>query len=122
MAFLGNAGLVLLHPPLLICRHSLTVGCQPTGNGPISNVAPFLSSPNSAINLIGVRAEQIDRMAAFANATGIWSFFDLSLGIYFASEAGASRQWQIDVAADLTFTVTPITSSFPQDVSSISIG
>lgn len=112
MADRGNVGLVCYQPPANVCRLYLTVAVQPTGNGPISNSAPFVASPGALINLNGRRGAQTDKTTA--NASGIWSFYDLSVGRYFASEAGAARQWQIDVAADLSFTVTPVTSSFPR--------
>lgn len=114
MAFLGDVGLVfpIRCRYVILCRDSLTLGVQPTGNGPISNAAPFLATANSIINLNGRRGAQMDRTRA--NASGVWSFFDLSPGTYFATEAGVSRQWQIVVNADLTFTVTAVTSSFPR--------
>ena len=112
MAALGDIG--LLYPSvtrvITYSRSNLTLGVQPTGNGPIQNVAPFVADANSIINLNGNRGEQMDRTRA--NGSGIWSFYDLSPGRYFATEAGVSRQWQIDVAADLSFTVTPVTSAF----------
>jgi hypothetical protein len=108
----GNVGLVCQLPPPNICRSYLTVAVQPTGNGPISNAAPFVATAGALINLNGLRGAQMDKTTA--NSSGIWSFYDLSTGRYFATEAGRSRQWQIDVAADLSFTVTPITSSFPR--------
>lgn len=113
MANLGNIGLVFKAGPVLTCRNSLTLTAQPTGNGPISNSAPFVASAFATINLNGRRGAQMDRVAK-ATSGGIWSFYDLSTGRYFATEAGVSRQWQIDVAADLSFTVTPVTSSFPR--------
>ena len=121
MAALGNIGLVFPTPKIIICRNILTLGAQPTGNGPISNSAPFVADPFSIINLNGRRGAQMERVAQ-ASALGIWSFYDLSPGLYFATEAGVSRQWQIDVATDLTFTVTPVTSSFPFNASSGDIG
>ena len=111
MANLGNIGLVFKNGPILACRNSLTLTAQPTGNGPISNSAPFVASAFATINLNGRRGAQMDRVAK-ATSGGIWSFYDLSPGTYFATEAGVSRQWRIDVAADLTFTVTPVTSTF----------
>ncbi len=63
----------------------------------------------------------MDKWARTASS-GIWEFYDLSAGVYYATEAGVSRQWRIDVAADLSFTVTPVTSSFPFNASSGDIG
>lgn len=113
MAALGNVGLVIKPGKILVCRNILTLPVQPTGNGPISNSAPFVASAFATINLNGRRGAQMERVAK-ATAGGIWSFYDLSPGTYFATEAGVSRQWQIVVNADLTFTVTPVTSSFPR--------
>lgn len=114
MADLGDIAIVFFAEQTnVICRSNLTLNAQPTGNGPISNSAPFVASAFSIINLNGRRGAQMDRVAQ-ASAGGIWSFYDLSPGRYFATEAGVSRQWRIDVAADLSFTVTPVTSSFPR--------
>jgi hypothetical protein len=118
MTYRGDIGLVMPYNVIEVSRSVLTIPVQPTGNGPISNSAPYLATPGSVINLNGRRGAQMDRVAGFANPSGIWSFYDLSPGTYFATEAGVSRQWQIDVAADLSFTVTPITSSFPVNASS----
>lgn len=121
MAFLGNIGQTFDDAGALESYNFLTAAVQPTGNGPISNSAPFVADPFAVIVLIAVRSEVITR---FAETTpgGIWSFYDLSPGRYFATEAGVSRQWQIDVAADLSFTITPVTSSFPFNASSGYIG
>lgn len=121
MADIGDKGLRVNLCIFRWCRSSLTLPVQPTGNGPISNSAPFVADPFSTINLNGRRGAQMDRVAR-ASPSGIWSFYDLSPGRYFATEAGVSRQWQIDVAADLSFTVTPVVSSFPFNASSGSIG
>lgn len=123
MAALGDVGLVFPNRSALFiaCRNILTLPVQPTGNGPISNAAPFLADVGSIVNLNGRRGTQMDRIAE-VDSTGIWSFYDLSPGTYFATEAGVSRQWQIVVAGDLSFTVTPVTSSFPFNASSGYIG
>jgi hypothetical protein len=115
MAFIGNVGRVFKGKFRRV-RNFLTLGAEPAGNGPISNVAPYVADPRSIIILLGRRGARMK--VARANGSGIWSFFEVGPGRYFATEAGVSRQWQIDVAADLSFTVTPITSSFPVNVSS----
>jgi hypothetical protein len=107
----GNIGRVI--PIALIePRNALTLAVQPTGNGPISNSAPFVASAEGIIILLGFRGARMN--SAKANSSGIWSFYDLSPGTYYATEAGVSRQWVIVVAGDLSFTVTPVTSSFPR--------
>lgn len=116
----GDVGLVLKVGKQLIARNSLTLPVQPTGNGPISNTAPYVADAYSTINLNGFRGAQMDRVAK-ASAGGIWSFYDLSPGTYFATQAGLSRQWRIIVATDLSFTVEPITSSFPINTSCIAL-
>jgi hypothetical protein len=115
MAFIGNVGRVFKQK-LRRTRNYLTLGAEPDGNGPISNVAPYVADPRSIIILLGRRGARMK--VARANGSGIWSFYEVGPGRYYATEAGVSRQWQIDVAADLSFTVTPITSSFPVNVSS----
>jgi hypothetical protein len=112
MAALGNVGLAFARRDPIINRSTLTLLVQPTGNGPIQPSAPFLATSGSVVNLNGRRGAQMDRDAS-ADA-GVWTFQDLSPGIYYATEAGVSRQWLIEVAADLSFTVTPVTSSFPR--------
>jgi hypothetical protein len=109
----GDVGLTFLAGTQNICRSSLTIPVQPTGNGPISNTAPFVASPRSIVNLNGRRGAQMDKFAR-VSSSGVWSFYDLSAGTYYATEAGVSRQWLIEVANDLSFTVTPVTSSFPR--------
>ena len=121
MAFIGDEGLLFSGNTPIVNRSTLTLLVQPTGNGPISNAAPFIASPGSIVNLNGRRGAQMDRVAE-VDSTGIWSFYDLSPGKYFATEAGVSRQWRIDVAADLSFTVTPELSSFPTNASTGYIG
>lgn len=120
MADRGDVGLVFKLGLVSISRSNLTLSVQPTGNGPISNSAPYVADAFSTINLNGFRGAQMDRVAK-ASAGGIWSFYDLSPGTYFATQAGVSRQWQIVVADDLTFTVTAITSSFPINTSCIAL-
>lgn len=121
MADLGDKGqLCDSASGVLVCWSNLTFGVQPTGNGPISNAAPFVADSESIIILLGRRGARMN--STVASPSGIWTFYDLSPGTYLATQAGKSRQWQIDVAADLSFTVTPITSSFPVNVSSIDIG
>lgn len=112
MADLGDVGLGTLATTQSVARSGLTLAVQPTGNGPISNAAPFVADSRGVVILLGRRGARMD--ATRANVSGIWSFYDLSQGIYFATQAAASRQWRIDVAADLSFTVTPISSSFPR--------
>lgn len=121
MADRGDVGLTFLAGTQNICRSSLTIPVQPTGNGPISNTAPFVATPGSIVNLNGRRGAQMDKFAR-VDSTGIWSFYDLSAGVYYATEAGVSRQWVIEVATDLSFTVTPVTSSFPVSASSGYVG
>ena len=114
MADLGDVGTTILlrvGARMLRCRAALNIAIQPNGNGPISNTAPFVATPNAIVNLNGARGAQMDRWSK-VDANGLWYFVDLAPGTYFATEAGVSRQWQIDVAADLSFTVTPITSTF----------
>lgn len=120
MADRGDVGLVVRAEIQLICRNALTLVVQPTGNGPISNAAPYVADAFATINLNGFRGAQMDRDAK-ADASGIWSFYDLSPGVYLATQAGVSRQWQIVVAADLTFTVTALTESFPINTSCIAL-
>ena len=120
MTFRGNIGRVIPDCPVIHARSGLTISAQPGGNGPILNVAPFAAAAGAIVTVDEPRAARI--YTAFADATGIWRFYDIGPGTYVAREIGASRQWQIVVAADLSFTVTPFTASFPQDVSSISIG
>jgi hypothetical protein len=109
---LGNIGRVIPLFPIIWTRNSLTLDCQPTGNGPISNSAPFVAAAGGIVILLGFRGARMD--STTANGSGIWSFYDLSPGTYYATEAGVSRQWVIEVAGDLSFTVTPVTSSFPR--------
>ena len=93
--------------------HNLSQGVGSTGNGPISNAAPFLASVGSVINVTDRGGGAVVRRA-IADSSGIWQVYDLQTGPYLATELGAARQWEIDVAADLSFTVTPVTSSFPR--------
>lgn len=120
MAARGNIARVVPLYAVLHCRSSLTLDVQPTGNGPISNAAPFVANPEGIVILLGFRGARMGSVKA--NNSGIWSFYDLSPGTYYATEAGVSRQWQIVVAGDLSFTVTPVTSSFPFNASSGYIG
>lgn len=119
MTFVGNVGRVF-KMKFRRTRNYLTTEAEPAGNGPISNAAPFVATPRAIIILLGRRGARMK--VARADASGIWSFFEVGPGRYFATEAGVSRQWQIDVAADLSFTVTPVTSSFPFNASSGDIG
>lgn len=123
MAALGDVGLSFGSEEggHIINFSTLTLEVQPTGNGPIINAAPFIASPGSIINLNGQRGAQMDRVAE-ADGTGIWAFYDLSPGIYYATEAGVSRQWLIEVFDDLSWLVTPVTSGFATNASSISVG
>ena len=116
MAYLGDVGTTILlrvGARMLRSYAALTLGAQPTGNGPIIPSAPFIATPGNIVNLNGRRGAQMDRWSKVDSA-GLWYFYDLSPGIYYATEAGVSRQWLIDVATNLTWTVTPVTSSFPR--------
>jgi hypothetical protein len=97
--------------------HNLTRILSSAGNGPITNVAPFVGTAGAIVLVTDSLGGAVVRRA-IVDASGIWEVYDLTPGRYFATEIGSSRQWQIDVAADLSFTVTPITSSFPVNVSS----
>lgn len=113
MAALGDVGATYCRAGWLTSRNAATLAAQTGGNGPISNSAPFTGTPFSTVILTDARGALLERWS-FVDAGGLWYFYDLSPGTYFATEAGVSRQWQIVVNADLTFTVTPVTSSFPR--------
>jgi hypothetical protein len=119
MADIGDAIRVIPILPFTY-RNAIANNAQPTGNGPIQNAAPFLAAPGAAMQCIDRNGALNYR--ATANSSGVWSFYELGPGSYYVNEANASRQWIINVAADLSFTVTPVTSSFPVNASSISIG
>lgn len=111
MAALGDVGATYCRAGWLVSRNAATLAAQTGGNGPISNSAPFTGTPFSTVILTDARGALLERWS-FVDAGGLWYFYELSPGTYFATEAGVSRQWRIDVASDLTFTVTPITSTF----------
>lgn len=106
MANLGDVGLVQAFRvrKVLACRNHLTLQAQPTGNGPITNTGLSAATANGLIMLSDRGTARVD--ATRANGSGIWSFYDISVGRYTAVDVVTNGQWFIDVAIDLTFTVT----------------
>lgn len=100
---------------MLMCRNYLTLQAQPTGNGPITNTGLSAATANGLILLSDRGTARVD--ATRANGSGIWSFYDISVGRYTAVDVVTNGQWFIDVEADLSFTVTenpgaPVTTAY----------
>ena len=116
MADLGDVGLVMQRTRvMLMCRNYLTLQAQPTGNGPITNTGLSAATANGLILLSDRGTARVD--ATRANGSGIWSFYDISVGRYTAVDVVTNGQWFIDVEADLSFTVTenpgaPVTTAY----------
>jgi hypothetical protein len=123
MTFLGNIGFTLRRSASLTMqgRKTLAEAVQPTGNGPITNASAGAAAAFATVKVVDTLGGLQD-VVAKCDATGIWSVVDVPPGEFFATEVGASRQWLITVLDDLSFTVTPVTDSFPVNASSISIG
>lgn len=107
MAALGDVGLVMRQRKRIrsiglnhLCTQARTFG----GNGPITNTGLTAATPNGLIVLSDKGTARVD--ATRANGSGVWSFYDISVGRYTASDVTNNGQWFIDVAADGTFTVT----------------
>ena len=116
MADLGDVGLVMQRTRvMLMCRTYLTLQAQPTGNGPLTNTGLSAATANGLILLSDRGTARVD--ATRANGSGIWSFYDISVGRYTAVDVVTNGQWFIDVEADLSFTVTenpgaPVTTAY----------
>lgn len=116
MADLGDVGLVMQRTRvMLMCRNYLTLQAQPTGNGPITNTGLSAATANGLILLSDRGTARVD--ATRANGSGIWAFYDISVGRYTAVDVVTNGQWFIDVEADLSFTVTenpgaPVTTAY----------
>ncbi len=117
MADLGDVGLVQAFRVrrVIHCLDQLTLQAQPTGNGPITNTGLTPATANGLILLSDRGTARVD--ATRANGSGIWSFYDISVGRYTAVDVATNGQWFIDVEIDLTFTVTenpgaPVTTAY----------
>ncbi len=117
MADLGDVGLVQAFRVrrVIHCLDQLTLQAQPTGNGPITNTGLTPATANGLILLSDRGTARVD--ATRANGSGIWSFYDISVGRYTAVDVVTNGQWFIDVEIDLTFTVTenpgaPVTTAY----------
>lgn len=75
------------------------------GNGPITNTGLTAATLDGLIILNNSGGTRIDATRADPS-TGIWSFYDLSIGRYAVTDVTNNGQWFIDVEADGTFTVT----------------
>jgi hypothetical protein len=117
MAALGDVGLatirrrVTLHGLNHLTRWIQAIG----GNGPITNTGLTAATANGLIVLSDRGTARVD--ATRANGSGIWSFYDISIGRYTASDVTNNGQWFVDVEADGSFTVTenpgaPVTTAF----------
>lgn len=120
MAARGDIAIVI-KAKFPVCRALLTLAVQPTGNGPITNTGVGSATPFAVIKILDPRGADMN-IGTRADSSGIWSVYDLCPGTFYAAETAASRQWRIDVASDLSFVVTPVTSTFPGDASSGYIG
>lgn len=116
MAALGDVGL-FMQPRRYIseCRNSLTLQIQGIGNGPITNTGLTAATANGLIVLSDRGTARVD--AVQADGSGLWSFYDLSVGRYTVSDVTNNGQWFIDVELDGTFTVTentgaPVTTAY----------
>lgn len=117
MADLGDVGLILpgFRSKLLKQRNHLTLPIQPTGNGPITNTGLSAATINGLIVLSHQWTARVD--VTNADGSGIWSFYDISVGRYTAVDVLNNGQWFIEVEADGTFTVTenpgaPVTTAY----------
>ena len=105
MAALGDIGLVEpLRKHATAGHNHLTLSIGNSGNGPITNTGLTAATANGLILLSDRGTARVD--ATRANGSGIWSFYDISVGRYTVSDVTNNGQWFIDVAIDLTFTVT----------------
>lgn len=105
MASIGDVGLVQHFQRVLHTRNHLTLQIQEVnGNGPITNTGLTAATANGLVVLSDRGTARVD--ATRANGSGIWSFYDISIGRYTASDVTNNGQWFIDVAADGSFTVT----------------
>lgn len=107
MAALGDVVLVMYHrKKRLHFYNHLTLQIQgtPNGNGPITNTGLSAATPNGLILLSDRGTARVD--ATRANGSGIWSFYDISVGRYTVSDVVNNGQWFVDVEIDGTFTVT----------------
>ena len=118
MADLGDVGLILpgFRSKLLKQRNHLTLQIQTIGgNGPITNTGLTAATANGLILLSDKGTARVD--STTANGSGIWSFYDISVGRYTAIDVLNNGQWFIEVEADGTFTVTenpgaPVTTAY----------
>lgn len=115
MASRGDVGLVFRTPRLLVARNYQTLTSPFVGMGPVTNTGLSASTVDGLIVLLNDHGARVD--ATRADGSGLWSFYDLSYGRYTAVDVVTNGQWFIDVAADLTFTVTEntgpaVTSSY----------
>lgn len=116
MAALGDVGL-FVYPKRKLSegRNHLTLQIQGIGNGPITNTGLTAATANGLIVLSDRGTARVDATAA--DGSGIWSFYDLSVGRYTAVDVVNNGQWFIDVELDGTFTITenpgaPVTVSY----------
>ncbi len=116
MAALGDIGLVEpLRKHATAAHNHLTLSIGNSGNGPITNTGLTAATANGLILLSDRGTARVD--ATRANGSGIWSFYDISVGRYTAVDVVTNGQWFIDVEIDLTFTVTenpgaPVTTAY----------
>mgnify|MGYP000970280486 FL=1 len=116
MAALGDIGLVEpLRKHATAGHNHLTLSIGNSGNGPITNTGLTAATANGLILLSDRGTARVD--ATRANGSGIWSFYDISVGRYTAVDVVTNGQWFIDVEADLSFTVTenpgaPVTTAY----------
>lgn len=107
MAALGDVGLVMyVRLRILHCLNHLTLQIQgtPNGNGPITNTGLTAATPNGLLVMSDRGTARVD--ATTADGSGLWSFYDISVGRYTVSDVTNNGQWFVDVAIDGTFVVT----------------
>lgn len=105
MASLGDVGLLVQRRKSASQAHNhLCLSIGNSGNGPITNTGLTAATANGLILLSDRGTARVD--ATRANGSGIWSFYDISQGRYTAVDVVTNGQWFVEVASDLTFTVT----------------
>ena len=91
MAALGNIGASFSVPSVFAGRGMFTLAKQPT-----SVDASGTGTPLAIITLATAHGARVD--VSRADASGVWHFYDLDDGTYYASEVGSSNAWEIDIS------------------------
>lgn len=101
MAALGNIGCEVPRFRAFQCRGVFTLKKQPTS----VDATSAGGTASAIVHLFLPSGFRVD--SARANSSGVWHFYDLDDGTYFASEVGTANAWEIEVSG-ATATVTAL--------------